>query len=157
MHVVSVFIVMYGVWILLSGQLTAMHLGAGLVCSLIVTYLAVRKGIADAEGHPVQLLGTAFVYWPWLGWQIVLANLDVLWRVWHPRLPISPRMVKVPNRIKNDLTKVIYANSITLTPGTVTVSVDKDHFLVHSLTEEGVRSLLTGEMEKRVRRMEEAG
>lgn len=156
MHVASLFVVLFAVWVLLSGEFTPFLLGAGALCSLLVAYIAVRKGIVDAEGHPVQMLGTALFYWPWLAWQIVLANIDVTWRVWHPRLPISPRLIKLPYRTRNDLTTVIYANSITLTPGTVTVAVEKKYLLVHALTETSARDLLGGEMERRIRRMERA-
>ncbi|HEX9625895.1 MAG TPA: Na+/H+ antiporter subunit E [Acidiferrobacterales bacterium] len=155
MHVASLFIMLFAVWVLLSGETGSVFLMvSGALCSLLVAFLAVRKGVVDAEGHPVQILGTALVYWPWLAWQIVLANIDVTWRVWHPRLPIAPRMLKLPYRTRNDLTTVIYANSITLTPGTVTVSIEKKHMLVHALTEKSARALLDGEMERRVCRME---
>ena len=151
----SLFVVLLTVWVLLSGQFTWLHLGSGVVCSLFVTYLATRKQILDPEGHPIHLLArTALTYWPWLLYQIFIANLDVAYRVWHPRLPITPRLTKVPYRTKSDLGTVIYANSITLTPGTVTVDVAKRHLLVHSLTAKGERELRGGEMHERVRRLE---
>lgn len=155
MHRFSLFFVLLIVWVLLSGQFTVMHLGSGVVCSLFVTYIATRKRVVDPEGHPIHLLAaTALKYWPWLLYQILLANIDVAYRVWHPRLPISPRLARIPYRTRSDLATVIYANSITLTPGTVTVDVGKRQFLVHSLTAEGERDLRGGEMHERVRRLE---
>lgn len=155
MYRLSLFLILLTVWVLLSGQFTVLHLGSGVVCSLLVTYFAIRKRIVDEEGHPIHLLtSTALTYWPWLLYKIFLANLDVAYRIWHPRLPISPRLTKIPYRTRTNLATVIYANSITLTPGTVTVDVAKRHLLVHSLTAEGERALREGEMHERVRRLE---
>jgi multicomponent Na+:H+ antiporter subunit E len=155
MYRVSLFLVLLAVWVLMSGQCTILHLGSGVVCSLLVTYVATRKKIIDEEGHPIHLLAvTALTYWPWLLYQIFLANLDVAYRIWHPRLPISPRLTRIPYRTRSDLGTVIYANSITLTPGTVTVDVGKRQLLVHSLTAKGERELRDGEMHERVRRLE---
>jgi multicomponent Na+:H+ antiporter subunit E len=153
-HVVSLYLVLLSTWILLSGQFTPLHLGSGVVCSGLVTYLALRKGVADKEGHPVHLLTATLTYWPWLLSQILLANMDVIYRVWHPRLPISPCLLRVPRKTRTDLGTVIYANSITLTPGTVTVDVGEKNLLVHALTRAGGESLLDGEMQDRVRRLE---
>jgi len=154
MHIASIYIVLLSVWILLSGQFTPLHLGAGIICSGLVTYLSTRKGIADKEGHPIHLVATALMYWPWLLYQIFLANLDVIYRVWHPRLPISPRFTKVPDTTRTDMGTVIYANSITLTPGTVTVDVEKNKLLVHALTKGGADALHRGQMLQRVKRLE---
>ncbi len=154
MHFGSLFVVLLAVWVLLSGQFTALHLGAGALFSLLITYIAIRKGITDPKGMPVNVLGTIVTYWPWLFYKIVMANVDVAYRVWHPRLPISPRFVNVPYTTKTDLGSVLYANSITLTPGTVTVAVDKRELLVHALTEQGAQELLAGEMHDRVKALE---
>ena len=156
---VSLFVVLMAFWFLLSGQFHSVFLiSCGVVCCAAVTFLAVRENIVDEEGHPIHLAFRSIAYLPWLFWQIVLSNLDVAYRVWHPRRPIAPRMVRVPYRTKSDLATVIYANSITLTPGTVTVRVDPERkeFLVHALTEEAEKSLLDGAMESRVRKLEGA-
>lgn len=155
MYRVSLFLVLLILWVLLSGEFTVLDLGIGVVCSLLVICIATRKRVVDAEGHPIQLLVvTALTYWPWLLYQILRANIDVAYRVWHPRLPISPRLARIPYRTRSDLATVIYANSITLTPGTVTVDVGKRQLLVHSLTAEGEHDLRGGEMHDRVRRLE---
>ena len=154
MHVLALFFVLLATWVLMSGQFTWLHLGSGVACSLLVTVIAFRYRIADTEGQPVHLVPAALLYWPWLFYQIIIANLDVAYRVWHPRLPISPRLFKAPLKTKTDLGTVIYANSITLTPGTVTVAVDKRTLLVHALTENGAKSLLTDEMQQRVKKLE---
>lgn len=154
MHYASLFVVLLGTWILLSGQMTWLHLGSGLLACILITVLAVRSGIAGRQRMQLRGLATIVRYWPWLLYKIVVANLDVAYRVWHPRLPIAPRLFKAPLRTRTDIGTATYANSITLTPGTVTVSVGKRSLLVHALTEEGARDLLDGEMQSRLRALE---
>jgi len=95
-------------------------------------------------------------YMPWLLWQIVLANIDVAYLVWHPKQNIAPRIIKVPFSMRTSLGTMIYANSITLTPGTITVSVDetKGEMLVHALSDKAAEGLLSGEMHERVKKLE---
>lgn len=154
MHFASLFTVLLTTWILLSGQWTALHLGSGVVASLFITWLAVRNGMAGRRPMPIRTFVVVTRYWPWLLYKIVVANLDVAYRVWHPRLPIAPRLLKVPCATRTDLGTATYANSITLTPGTVTVAIEARRLLVHALTEEGARELVGGEMHRRVRALE---
>lgn len=154
MHFVSLFIVLLTVWVLLSGELTLFHLGAGIFSSLLVTYVAMRKGITNANGIPLHVWSTVFLYWPWLLYKIVIANLDVAYRIWHPRLPISPRFVSVPYTTRTDIGATTYANSITLTPGTITVAADTRSLLVHALTKKSAQELQGGEMHERVKKLE---
>ncbi len=159
---VSLFLVLLVFWCLLSGQVDLRHsadlylFGCGVFCCALVTYLASRKDIVDEEGHPIHLAWRSFSYLPWLFRQIVISNIDVAKRVWHPRRPIAPRLVRVPYETKTDLATVIYANSITLTPGTITVIVDteKREILVHALSAEAEAGLR--EMHDRVVKLEDA-
>jgi len=129
----------------------------GLICCLLVTYLASRKEIIDEEGHPVHLTFQLLRYFPWIYYEVVLANLQVAYYVWNPKSVISPRLIKVPYKTQSDLVTVIFANSITMTPGTVTVSVDdeKKEILVHALTEKFANELLSGKMQERIQKLEE--
>jgi multicomponent Na+:H+ antiporter subunit E len=95
------------------------------------------------------------LYWFWLGGEIVKANIDVCRRILDPRLPISPRMIKVHATQQTELGRVTYANSITLVPGTVTVSVEGDMFTVHALTRETAEDLEGGELNRRVQDVEQ--
>ena len=104
---------------------------------------------------PTRGLRPFLIYLPWLLWQVVLSNVDVIRRVWHPRRDIHPRIFTLPLQVRHPVAKTLYANSITLTPGTVTVRVEDDHLLVHALTEEAEESLLDGRMEQRIQHMEE--
>jgi len=128
----------------------------GLLCCLLVTYLASRKEIIDEEGHPVHLTFQLLAYFPWLYYEMVLANLQVAYHVWNPKSVLSPLLIKVPYKTQSDLVTVIFANSITMTPGTVTVSVDekKKEILVHALTEKFAKELLSGRMQERIQKLE---
>jgi multicomponent Na+:H+ antiporter subunit E len=89
-------------------------------------------------------------YLAWLGKEITKANIDVAKIILDPALPISPVMVRVPATQTTDVGKVIYANSITLTPGTVSVEVMDDEILVHAITSEAAEGLADGDMDSRV-------
>ena len=150
-------VVLFGVWLLWSGHYSFDHtlvFVLGVVSCVAVVMIAVRMGVADEEGHPLQLIGRALIYGLWLLWAIFKANIDVALRVLHPRLPISPTLVQVPTSQKSDLGRVIYANSITLTPGTVSVAVDDDTIMVHAISRDGAADLETGDMDRRVTSME---
>ena len=143
-------------WILLSGEFKPYLLGAGAVCSLFTTWVCHRMRIVDAEGFPIERSPYFFRYNPWLLWQIALSNIDVAKRVWSPKLPIDPEMVEIPYDLRTSIGLVTYANSITLTPGTVTVEVNEEKrtLLIHALTKEGVDDLRKGEMIEKVRQFE---
>ena len=96
----------------------------------------------------------ALRYLGWLTLEVIRSNLDVSRRVLSPRLPISPTLVWVPASQKTELGRVIFANSITLTPGTVSIDVQENEIEVHALSREGAEALLEGEMDRRVRAME---
>jgi multicomponent Na+:H+ antiporter subunit E len=153
-------------WLLLSGHYDLADpssrylIACGFATCVFVTWLARRRfRILDDEGHPIQLLPRAFYYGPWLFWQIILSNWDVFRRVWSPRLRISPELVRVPDGTRSALGSVIYANSITLTPGTVTIGIDpaKRELLVHCLHAGAVEDLLAGGMLEQVKRFEGLG
>lgn len=160
--VASKFLILMGFWLGISGQIDLSDSGdrylivCGVVSCAFVTYIAMRKKILDEEGHPIHLTFRMLFYLPWLFREIVLANLDVAYLVWHPKQKIAPRIIKVPFSMRTSLGTMIYANSITLTPGTVTVSVDeeKGEMLVHALSEKSEKGLLSGEMHERVKKLE---
>jgi multicomponent Na+:H+ antiporter subunit E len=95
-----------------------------------------------------------FSYWGWLVWQIIKSNIDVARVILSPSLPISPNVVRVKASQRTTLGLVTYANSITLTPGTVSMYLDGDIIEVHALTESGARELKDGEMDRRVSAIE---
>ena len=150
LHAISLSAVLIGLWLLLSGHYDAFLLSLGGVSIVVVVLVALRMDVVDHEGHPVHLTPKCLTYWPWLGWEIIKANIDVAYRIVHPNLPISPTVVNLKASQKTEVGKVIYANSITLTPGTVSVNMQGDEITVHALSREGAESLLDGAMDRRV-------
>ena len=146
---------LYAFWLLLSGIYEPFLLAAGFAGALGVAALAWRMEVLDREGHPVHLaLAAAFGYWPWLlkeiaksGWQVSRIILD-------PRLPISPTLVRFRPSQSSSVGLVTHANSITLTPGTITVEAGQEEFLVHALTREAAAGLVDSEMDRRVSRLD---
>ena len=145
---------LFGLWLLLSGHYVALLLALGFASSVLVVAIALRMDIVDRETHPIHLHPTIVFFWIWLAWEIIKANIDVARRILDPRLPISPRLLRVKATQKSDLGRVSYANSITLTPGTVSVSVKGNTILVHALTSEAAETLARGEMDRRVTKIE---
>lgn len=149
LHILSLGALLAAVWLLLSGMLSPLFLLLGAASIGIVLWLAARMDVADQEGVPVSLGLRTFAYWPWLIKEIALSNLDVTRRILSPRLPVSPVEFRVTARQATPLGRTIFANSITLTPGTVSMTINGDSILVHALTEEGRDALLAGEMNRR--------
>ncbi|MBX3474164.1 MAG: Na+/H+ antiporter subunit E [Planctomycetes bacterium] len=129
-------------WIMLSGRIDlaggdAYLFTCGIVGCVVATLLARRVGFLYEEGPFFTILARHYAYAPWLTWQIVLSSWDVTKCVWGKASRLNPEMLRVPYRMKTELATVIYANSITLTPGTTTVDIDteKREMLIYSLHE----------------------
>lgn len=156
MRLVSLWIALTAFWLLLSGHYTGFLIGLGLVCAAGVVALAVRLDIADVEGHPVHLVVSAVTYWLWLAVQVFLSTMRVARIIVDPAMPISPTLVRVRASQKGALGVTTYANSITLTPGTISVEVVRNVILVHALERAGADDLETGTMDARVTAFEGA-
>ncbi len=148
-HAVGLALALAGVWLLLSGHYQALILGFGVASVLFCVFIAMRMDVADHEGVPLHVGWRALTYLPWLGVEIVKANIDVAKRVVQPVPDISPELFETPASQKTDLGQVIYANSITLTPGTVSVDLDPGVIRVHALSREGADGVRDGEMDRR--------
>jgi multicomponent Na+:H+ antiporter subunit E len=155
-------LVLFGFWVLLSGKLDAPHLALGALCAAGVAaatlpLLALPPAIGPGVSSPVPLalVGRFALYQLWLLREIVVGSLQVAWVVLHPRLPIEPRLLRLRASLPHPLARLVLANSITLTPGTATLDVDGDSFVVHALTDASARGLGPGggggEMARRVR------
>ncbi len=145
---------LFAFWLLLSGIYTPFLVLSGLGASIAVAALAQRMEVADREGHPIHLALAALRYWPWLFKEMVKSGWQVARIILDPRLPISPTFVRFKPSQKTPVALATHANSITLTPGTLTVDAGHDEFLVHALTREGAAGVVDSEMDRRVRRME---
>lgn len=142
-------------WALLSGQFhNSFLIAAGVLCITFIVWMSRRMGILDDEGVPARFYPRALAYLPWLAWQVVLANWDVFKRVWSPRLAIDPRMTRIAYSTRHPFVTTTYANSITLTPGTVTVLVDDTHMLIHCIAQEAEDDVASGNMERHCKRLE---
>jgi len=155
---VALFVLLMVVWLLNSGHYTPLLIGFGVVSSLFVVYLSWRMGIIDREGLPVHLVPRALLYGPWLFKEIFKANVDVAKRTLSPYEPdVSPQLFDTGVTQKSDLGRVIYANSITLTPGTVSIGVRGAYITVHAIAEDVADGLQEGEMDHRVTWLEGEG
>jgi multicomponent Na+:H+ antiporter subunit E len=158
LRLVSFLLGLFAFWLLLSGHYHLFLMSAGLLSALAVALFARRMDMIDHEGHPVHLALRAVVsYWPWLIKEIAKSAWTVSKIILNPRLPISPTLVRVAATQKTAVGRTTFANSITLTPGTISVEVDGDHILVHALTREAAQDLAGGEMDRRVTAFERAG
>ena len=141
-------------WLLLSGYFLALILALGIASIVLVVWIAHRMDVVDHESHPIHMAFKGLIYFPWLMWEIVKANIDVALAIIKGKNAIAPKTMRVTASQRSDVGLVTYANSITLTPGTVTVYVDGDMFLVHALTNGSADGLETGDMDKRVTALE---
>ncbi len=153
-HALSLGMFLYVLWLLLSGHFEPLLLGLGALSCLIVVIIALRMDVIDHESHPIHLTARLPLYWVWLLWEIVKANITVAKLVWHPALPICPTVVRVRASQQTELGQVIYANSITLTPGTVSLNLEDHHIDVHAITTELAADLQAGDMDRRVTQIE---
>jgi multicomponent Na+:H+ antiporter subunit E len=161
-HIVSLYLLLLAAWTLWSGlswpwgeHFEPLVAVMGVLSTALVVFIAWGMDLVDSEGAPLQL--TTFrtlAYIPWLAWEIVKANIDVARRILDPRLPISPNMIEVVASQSSEIGRVVYANSITLTPGTVSVTVEAATIAVHALTREAAAGVETGDMDRRVSRVE---
>jgi multicomponent Na+:H+ antiporter subunit E len=141
-------------WLLLSGLFTVFLLSLGAASVAGVVLLARRMDVIDHEGHPVHLGRGALWYWPWLAKEVARSGWQVTRIILDPKLPIEPTLVRVRPGQRTPAGLAVHANSITLTPGTVSIDVGEREFLVHALTREGAEGVLSGEMDAVVSRFE---
>ena len=151
---VALFCILMAVWLLASGHYTPLLIGFGVLSCAGVVLLSYRMRIIDSEGIPIHMLGRALRYVPWLVRAVFRANVDVARRILKREPEVSPRIIEAPTSQKTDLGRVLYANSITLTPGTVSIRVHPNRITVHAIAGEVAEELLEGEMDRQVTRME---
>lgn len=138
------------IWLANSGHYTPLILCFGVLSVALVVWISHRMDLVDHETQPLHLTFALPGYYGWLAWQIVLSNIDVVKRVWLGRGAIEPVLKRLPLQQKTDMGRVIYANSINLTPGTIAVEVNDTDILVHALVPQNISELETLEMSNRV-------
>ena len=143
-------IAMLAVWYLWSGHNEPHLLVIGALSVLLCIWIARRMKIVDEEGAPAELGLRPLTYIPWLTKEIVVSNIEVTKTILSPEMDLKRNMIEIGAHQKSELGRVILANSITLTPGTVSVKMEGDRILVHALSFEGAEEDLSGEMGQRI-------
>jgi multicomponent Na+:H+ antiporter subunit E len=155
-RIVGLWVVLFAIWLLLSGHYDPQLIGFGMGSCALAVYIAMRMDIADHEGVPIDWVFRFLLYLPWLLKEILVANCNVAKVILSPSLPISPIMVVFGSTQETDLGRALYANSITLTPGTITTGVEGDQLEIHALTWADVDDREEDEMDRRVSAVEGA-
>ncbi len=148
------FVLLFVAWLMWSGHTELELVALGLGSCVLVVWLSARMGILDEEGYPWHLAVRLLSYVPWVIYQVVVTNIDAARVILSPSLPIHPHLVKLRVTQKTTLGKVIHANTITITPGTVTLDVRDDTFLIHALTKEAADADSSGALDRKVSRLE---
>ena len=153
-HTITLSLPLAVFWLANSDQYTPFLLLLGVISIAFVLYIAHRMDVVDQESQPVHLTLKLPAYYAWLTKEIFLANVLVVKHIWLGNKSISPVFATITASQETEIGKVIYANSITLTPGTVTVNLEGDQFRVHALLLESIKDLESGEMDRRVSQLE---
>ncbi len=142
-------------WLANSGHYNGLLLFLGALSVLFVVYIAYRMDVIDHESQPLlHLTAKLPAYCAWLIKEIILSNIKVVKHVWLGKQSIKPALKTIKSNQVTDMGKVIFANSITLTPGTVAIDLKGDDVLVHALMEEDIAALDSGEMDRRICHLE---
>lgn len=152
MRLILIIVALYVYWLALSGHYDTWFVVSGFLISLGVVAFCWAKGITDSEGFPIGLVTHGLFYWPWLAWQILKSGLRVTRIILDPKLPITPTLVRVDALQKTAVGLTTYGNSITLTPGTLTVeATERGRALwVHALERSSAEGFSDDEMNRKV-------
>ncbi|MCP4184302.1 MAG: Na+/H+ antiporter subunit E [Hyphomicrobiales bacterium] len=154
--VINFGIILTGFWLINSGYFKPLLLGFGFLSVVIVIAITWRMKEKDGEFFPLIMMSLRLPgYLLWMIGQIIKSNMDVIRRIWLGSKSISPTIVTCKAGQKSDAGKVLYANSITMTPGTITMSIHDDILEVHALTRQAAKDLQLGEMDRRVTVLED--
>jgi len=157
--VILQFIILFVFWLILSGHFEAKHISIGVLSAGLVTFLTndlfystLRYGErVDIKTRLVLLqLWRFLAYLPWLLSRIIMANIQVAYLVLHPKMPIEPVLFLFQTRMRKGIAQVTLANSITLTPGTITVSLENGKYIVHTLKPPLAQELVEAKMQNKV-------
>ncbi len=142
-HTINMGLALAMLWLLLSNHFEPLMIGFGLASVMLTLVIALRMGVTSYTVSPLKLALLLPRFWFLLLIEIIRANADVTLRILGIR-PISPTVITVPNVHKTDLGRAMYANAITLTPGTASIEVSKETIVVHALSKDGAEQLKHG-------------
>ena len=156
-NIIIMFFLLLFFWSIIDGKLTVESIILGSSASILIIYLNKDILFTSSDGGPVTIRFlwhfTALI--AILIVEIVKSNINVAKIVLNPKMPIEPSFIRVPVRFKKDFNKVLYGNVVTLTPGTLTVDIDEDEYIIHALTKDAAEGLHGSELEKHVLLLEE--
>jgi len=138
-------------WLLWSGLYKPLLLGLGVFSCLLVLLLSRRMGLTEAGVFTLDLIPRILGFWAWMFKEIVKSNIEVARIILDPQLRMQPQVVEIEADTKLATGQAILGNSITLTPGTVTLDDFQGKLLVHCLSDASAQALREGEMNRRVR------
>jgi multicomponent Na+:H+ antiporter subunit E len=150
----AIFILLFTVWLLWSGHGEPLILAFGLAGSVVGVAFAVRTRILDEEAFPLHLSQRMLTFIPWVLWQMVRSNLHLARIILSPRMPIRPHLVRFPVSQHTAIGVVIHANSVTFTPGTVTLDFREGRFMIHAIDDEASRAVRAGTFDRRISALE---
>lgn len=153
-YLLGLIVVLAAFWLVLSGHYKPLWLVFGASSVALVVWLAHRMDVLDREATPVHLTFRLPGYWLWLSWQVLLSATSLTLRVLRGPSAIKPSIRRFPHGQRSPVGETTLANSITLTPGTLSVRVDDDCIEVHSLHSDLLDQLENGDMRARVRRLD---
>ncbi|MFT5358484.1 MAG: multicomponent Na+:H+ antiporter subunit E [Polyangiales bacterium] len=141
-------LILSAVWTLWSWHSEPIVVGFGIFSILFTTYIVDRLGVLDSEGQPYEINIRLLRFIPWLVWEVLVANVQAAKLILSPTLKTRPHLIRVHAPQRTSLGKVIYANTITITPGTITLDIQDDVILVHALSDEMASKDSTGATSK---------
>lgn len=140
-------VVLFVMWVMLSGKFDLYHLGLGFVLSFLVAWINSGHSPFVPRFH---IWGKILVYLPWLFTRIVYSSLHLTKLILHPKLPIHPRLIRYETKLQEPPAVVLLGNSITLTPGTITAEVNGQELLVHAMDEISGEDVTSGRLESKI-------
>ena len=162
LSIILQFVILFAFWLLLSGRYQVKYIIIGAISAALVTFLtndlfyfALQRGekLGIKSGQVFRQIWRFLLYIPWLLLQIILANVQVAYLVLHPKMPIEPVLLLFRTRMRKGMAQVTLANSITLTPGTITVSLEDGNYIIHTLKPPLASGLVDGTMQRKVARV----
>ncbi len=142
------FFILFSLWLLMSGHYNLLIVSLGIISCVFCVYVAKRGKLIDDEGLPIFFMPRLLNYLIWLFKEILKSNLSTAKVIINGK--VEPETFTVKTSQVTDVAKVTYANSITLTPGTVTTKIQKGVFEVHALNSDFGDDVRTNEMDKKV-------
>ncbi|MEY3018615.1 MAG: hypothetical protein RL336_1750 [Pseudomonadota bacterium] len=137
-------------WLLWSGMYKPLLLALGVVSVALTMLLAYRMHFFKVRVYALRFSVGIVRYWAWLFFEVIKSSLQVTREILRPTLNLKPQVIHIPRASRSDFQTMMLGNSITLTPGTITLDVDEDTILVHALTQAGADDVLAGSMARRV-------